>query len=195
MIEYLIAFAAGAFCKLVDDIEDTENHILKDIKEYIQSLCTAFTSIWLYNDVLISLLHIMIILPACFYVNEVDTVYWKTLLPLPFITFLCNAHSLGNIDMYEFFQIAVVYIVTFVSIIIESYTFPEETSTIKTISRIIIFISLIIAVLFLRETNKNVRFVKFAKSFFIYAIGYILVSILSKLFPCRQPEAIDELIK
>jgi hypothetical protein len=189
-MEYIISFLAGSFFKMVDEIEDTENHIFEGYKDYIQTLCTAFLSIWLYNDVFVSLIHILIILPACMYVNQVDTLYWKTLLPLPFITFLFNAHSLVNIDIYEILQVSLVFITTIVCIILESYMFPEETSTLKTNTRIT-FLFIVIALVFLIETYiKNVRFVKFTKSLFIFGIGYISVSIVSKLFPFTQPASL-----
>ena len=189
-MDYIISFLAGSFFKIVDEIEDTDKHIFEGYKDYIQTLCTIFLSLWLYNDVFVSLIHILIILPVCLYVNQVDTVYWKTLLPLPFITFLFNAYSLENIDIYEIFQVSVVFITTIVYIILESYMFPEETSTLKTNTRIAL-VFIFIAATYLIETNiKNTRVVKFTKSLFIFGIGYLSVSIVSKTFPFTQTESL-----
>jgi len=189
-MENIISLIAGSLFKLVDEIEDTDTKVFEGYKDYIQTLCTAFISLWLYNNAYISLIHILIILPMCLYVNQVDTLYWKTLLPLPFITFLLNAHTLANVDIYEIFQVSIAFILVISYIIIESYMFPEETSTSKTITRIG-FIFLLPLVLFLITTYmKNEGFVNFSKSLLIFGIGYLSVSVISKLFFTKEVETI-----
>jgi hypothetical protein len=187
-MESIISLTAGSLFKLVDEIEDTDTKLFEGYKEYIQTLCTAFISLWLYNNAYISLIHILIILPLCLYVNQVDTLYWKTLLPLPFITFLLNAHTLANVDIYEIFQVSIAFILTMLYIILESYMFPEETSTSKMITRIglVLVFSLL---LFLITTNmKNEGFVNFSKSLLLFGIGYLCLSVISKVFFSEEVE-------
>jgi hypothetical protein len=189
-MESIISLTAGSLFKLVDEIEDTDTKLFEGYKEYIQTLCTAFISLWLYNNAYISLIHILIILPLCLYVNQVDTLYWKTLLPLPFITFLLNAHTLANVDIYEIFQVSIAFILTILYIILESYMFPEETSTSKMITRIglVLVFSLL---LFLITTNmKNEGFVNFSKSLLLFGIGYLCVSVISKVFFIEEVETL-----
>ena len=189
-MENIISLIAGSLFKLVDEIEDTDTKVFERYKDYIQTLCTAFISLWLYNNAYISLIHILIIIPLCLYVNQVDTLYWKTLLPLPFITFLLNSHTLVNVDIYEIFQVSIVFILTILSIIIESYMFPEETSSSKTITRI--GLVLVFSLLFFLITiyMKNEGFVNFSKSLLIFGIGYLSVSVISKLFFSKEVETL-----
>ena len=174
-MENVISLVAGVFVKLVDEVYDTKIEQLENSKEYIISLCTFFNSLFLYNNIDVSLLHILIIIPVCLYSGKIDNVYWKTLIPIPFITSLLKIQTFqytGIMEKLAVFIVAAIYIPT------EQYLFPEETSVKKIISRVF----LIIIHIFLIYATDSLSSKAFIHSLLYYAIGYFTVSLIIKIF-------------
>jgi len=174
-MENVISALAGVFIKLVDEVYDTKIQELENSKEYIITLCTFFNSLFLYNNIDISLLHILIIIPLCAYSSQIDNVYWKTLIPIPFITFLLKIQSLEYTGIMEKL---VVFILTVLYIPTEQYLFPEETSVKKIISRVF----LIAILIFLIYATDSLSSKAFIHSLLYYGIGYMTVSVVFKTF-------------
>jgi len=182
-MESLIPIFAGGFMKLVDEMEDA--HILEEYKEYAQTLCTLFISLWFYSNVYISLLFILCVIPACYFVKQIDTVYWKTLIPIPFIIFLLKMDTLEYIDTYDIVQRALTMIIIFILIFVEAKVNPEETSLRKIVCRVF-YIILGFAVIYLTSELSSAAFIQ---SFTLYVMGYYSVSVISKTLFTQIPEA------
>ena len=188
-MESLIPIFAGGFMKLVDEIEDT--HILKDYKEYVQTLCTLFVSLWFYTNPYISLLFMIFVIPACYLVKQIDTIYWKTLIPIPFIAFLLKMDTLEYLEVDDIFQRVLAMLIIFILIFVEAKVNPEETSLRKIVCRVS-YIMLAFAVIYLTSELPSAPFIK---AFTFYVIGYYSVSVISKLLftqASKDPESKGE---
>ena len=165
----MIDLIFGIFFKVVDEIEDVGYEYLNDYKEYIKTLCTIFAALALYNNVYLSICFILVIIPASYFVNEIDKEYWKTLLPLPFITFALNYAS---VDFTILSQHIIFFLFMFVSTVVEGMIIPEETSMKKILMRIV---GIVFVVLMLLYTNNP-----FITPFLYCALGYIGTSVVFK---------------
>jgi hypothetical protein len=177
-MENTIGFIAGSLFKLVDEISDNPFPEFNTYKDYIQTLCTVFVTLWLFNDIYTSIALIIIIIPVCFYVNQIDTVYWKTLLAIPFITLLLQYNTLEYKGLHDTLGKLAVYFFLFIGILIEDKMFPEEKSTNKTISRVV---ALCLFIWILYFTN-DMPAKPFIHSIVIFMIGYFTTSILFQTF-------------
>lgn len=173
-----IPFCAGAFMKIVDEIEDVNLLDLKEYKQYFYTLCTLFISLWLYNDIYSSIFCIVCLIPICYYVNEIDTIYWKTLIPIPFMTFLLQMNNLEWLGLTDLIQRIAFVVLWTIGIFIESKVSPEEKSTRKSIIRISLIILLLAIIYFTREFSSEV----FIKTMCLTAIGYFSSSVILKTF-------------
>ena len=132
----------------------------------------------------ISLLFIIAVIPFCFNVKQIDTDYWWTLLPIPFLTFLFKINTLEYIGVHDIIQKIVFLISTILFITGESLLFPEETSTSKIIARG----SLIIGFIFIIYITLLWSSSMFFKSIGLFVIGYCTTSILFKtVFAQEEP--------
>lgn len=176
MDAYAIPFCAGAFMKIVDEIEDVNLLNLKEYIPYFYSLCTLFITLWLYNDIYSSIFCILCLIPACFFVNEIDTVYWKTLIPIPFITFLFKMNTLEWLGVNDLIQ-RIVFILSWIIVIyLESKVTPEETSDLKIFMRLGIILLLLTLIYFTNDFSSA----EFIKSCSLFVIGYCVASVISK---------------
>jgi hypothetical protein len=180
-MEHIISLCAGSLFKIVDEIDDTHYTSLLDYKLYIQTLCTLFISLWLYNDVYISLLLIFVI-PLCFSTKQIDTDYWRSLIPIPFLTFL---FKMGTLEYDNVIEKIITYSVMILLIVTDALFFPEEVSTVKIIARCFVIIMLAFGI-YIWQSNDLLKGVG------LFGIGYLLTSILFKTVfaqeePAKQP--------
>ena len=192
MDAYVIPFCAGAFMKIVDEIEDVNLLNLKEYIPYFYSLCTLFITLWLYNDIYSSIFCIICLIPACFFVNEIDTVFWKTLIPIPFITFLFKMNTLEWLGVNDLIQRIVFILAWVIGIYLETKVTPEETSDRKIFMRLGIILLLLIPIYFTNDFSSVV----FIKTICVSVIGYCAVSVISKSLlsdPISPKPKIDEL--
>ena len=182
-----IPFCAGAFMKIVDEIEDVGLLNLEEYKEYFQTLCTLFITLWMYNDPYISISWIFVI-PACYYVKEIDNSYWKSLMPIPFISLLLKVYELENITIGNILQ-NLLYM-AFISLfsVYEAKLFPEEISNYKIFFRIFL-IFLIPFIIYL--TNEYISGI-IIKSWLLFALGYCIISVISKTLFSEIPKPLPE---
>jgi hypothetical protein len=174
--------------KIVDEIEDVNLLNLQNYKEYFQTLCTLFISLWMYNEPYISASWILFIIPASYSINQIDSNYWKSLIPIPFITLLLKMNTL-DIEFSDLLQKIAYIILASLFIILEDKLTPEEHSYRKILFRILaICISLIVI-----YASYNLSSAAFIQSCSLFIIGYCFVSIISKLFFTKsQTAALDK---
>ena len=175
MNDYLINFLLGTFIKIVDDhydlnVYDTRTiNIIKVIGFFLLNyvITTGF------EYILIFFLEVII----CYFAKQIDNIFFKkiaTYIIVIFISYLLfyqkeyfnKVFNLQNISIYFFFACSF--------IIIEQYTFKEESSTTKLLTRLGILIIAVIN-MFL---HKNKLLLDFTSLF----IGYFSISILNLSF-------------
>jgi hypothetical protein len=197
-ISYIIALFAGIFVKIVDEIDDVNFLNLKEYKEYFYSICTLFSSLFLYNDIFIAVCCIFLVIPG-YFLKELDTVYWKTMIPLPFITFLLTMNTLQYINIHDIVQ-QFFFIFSFIILcILEGIVFPEENSNTKIIMRICMIVYIILlnySVYLLSSVEGYITYTHSSISFLHYismfGIGYLIVSIISKTLFTQDESKKDE---
>jgi len=176
MIEALLG---GIFFKIIDEVEDVGYKYLNEYKEYIKTLCTVFTTLALYNNVYLTIFCILVLTPASYFANEIDTEYWNTLLPIPFIIL---ALTYQNIDHRVLLQNSCFFILMFICIFFEPLFIPEETSFKKNLSR---FLAILFAIIMLLWSNNTAL-----HSFMYFIIGYGATSVVFKIL--LAPYAMSE---
>ena len=174
----IIAACAGALMKIVDEIEDINMLNLQEFKEYFQTLCTVFIGLWLYNDVYMSIYAILCMIPASYIVDQIDNVYWKTLIPIPFITFLLKMNTLEWLGVGDLIQRLLIIIVYISVVFIEHKLFPEETSVAKITSRVFSIIGYLAIIYF----TSGLSSASSIQSLFIFFASYMAISVVSKVF-------------
>jgi hypothetical protein len=138
-MEVGLAFFAGMFFKLADEILDVKYPALLEYSEYIKTYCVFFFSFVFYKYPELAICFLFII-AVCYYVNQIDTTFWKSMIPLPLFTLLMtyqNLHFKGTLDLFEKMSVlTLILLFTY----IEDKSFPEETSDRKKISRIFLIL-------------------------------------------------------
>lgn len=173
-----IPFCAGAFMKVVDEIEDVGILNLEEYKEYFQTLCILFITLWMYRDPYISASWISLIIPASYYINQIDSNFWKSLIPIPFITLLLTANIEQPFILSDIAQkLSYIIFACFFIILEEKFT-PEESSIYKILFRLLIILGSI-GIIYLTSELSSAEFIK---SCSLFIIGYCTVSVISKVF-------------
>jgi hypothetical protein len=189
-MENVISVLNGIFIKTVDEMDDTPNlSFLTKYKQHIYALCTMLFSLWLYNDEYISLLIIIFIAPLCFFIDQIDTDFWRALFPVAIIIFLFKINSLKYNGLWDIIEKCMLFIAGCIYIYLESIMFPEENSTKKNvfrISQIIMFLLLALFVAPLLQSKKSVQ------SVFYTIIGYFSTSVAVKTFAAQEEVAHEE---
>ena len=186
-MEY-IAFSAGVFMKIVDEIDDVNLLDLKEYKQYFYTLFTLFISLWMYNDPYISISCIFAVV-ACYYVKAIDNIYWKSLIPIPFITLLLKVYELENINMDMILPNLLYMAFIFLFCVYEANLFPEEISNYKIIFRIFI-IFLIPFIIYLTDEYISGLIIK---PWLLFALGYCIISVISKTLFSEIPKPLESL--
>jgi len=172
-----IPFCAGAFMKVVDEIEDVGILNLEEYKEYFQTLCILFITLWMYSDPYISASWISLIIPASYYINQIDSNFWKSLIPIPFITLLLTANIEKPILSDIAQKIAYIVFACFFILLEEKLT-PEESSIYKILFRVLIILGSL-GIIYLTSELSSAEFIK---SCSLFIIGYCALSVISKVF-------------
>jgi|LauGreSuBDMM15SN_2_FD.fasta_scaffold56133_3 hypothetical protein len=172
-----IPFCAGAFMKVVDEIEDVGILNLEEYKEYFQTLCILFITLWMYSDPYISASWISLIIPASYYINQIDSNFWKSLIPIPFITLLLTANIEKPILSDIAQKIAYIVFACFFILLEEKLT-PEESSIYKILFRVLIILGSL-GIIYLTSELSSAEFIK---SCSLFIIGYCTLSVISKSF-------------
>lgn len=198
-MDNIVSLVAGILFKVVDEIEDTHIQIAEEYKYILKFLFTIFVFLCLYNNVLLSLILLVFMIPVCFYVKQVDTVFWKSIISIPIITLILRINLLQKYTKYDVMHLIIYYLpIQLIFAIMEARMFPEETSELKTIARIYIVFVLLIAILLAPYVLSSLhtvssKYIEFIMTGLIILIGYFSTSIISKSLVLQDAEIIGPL--
>ena len=198
-MDNIVSLIAGILFKVVDEIEDTDIQIPEEYKYILKFLFTISVFVCLYNNVLLSLILVIFMIPVCFYVKQVDTVFWKSIISIPIITLILQINLLQIYTKYDMMHLIIYYLpIQLIFAVMEAKMFPEETSERKTISRIYTVFALLIALLLAPYVLSSLhtvssKYIEFIMTGLIILIGYFSTSIISKSLVLQNTEIIGPL--
>jgi hypothetical protein len=172
-MEYGVAFLAGIFHKLYDDIHDNNVELSSLSFETIKLMMVATMTMFLMQNPIVSVF-VFLAIGIYGWLGKIDTDVWKACIPISFVIFLVQwkdfltVASLTTLSQLFFFMI-----IAF-GMYVEDKLFPEETSISKSLFRIGIVFGSAGVLWFSR--NLSLMTSSFPIVFFI--IGYLLTSIL-----------------
>jgi hypothetical protein len=184
-MDLAIAAAAGFLFKTVDEIEDIDFIKSPSLKEYIRSLSIAVFSILFLDNTYISWFLALCVIPISYYLKQVDTPFWKSLVPLPYIALLL--HSFLDITAIPSFlsllSTVILFLICAFACVVEAVVFPEEVSLVKLGTRIGLIFVFASIIYFLNPQPSTT-------SILCICIGYCLSSSIIKLLIMEPSEII-----
>jgi hypothetical protein len=181
-----IALLAGSLFKLTDELFDTQNKYLLEYSEYIKTGCIVFMTLFFFLNPEWSLLFTLLLIPTCYSLNQIDTTFWKSMIPIPLITLTLTVQHLKYIGFSDLLEKCSVVFLTCLVCVYEDKIFPEETSQEKTMFRAMIVCIGILA-LYLAQFFKSPEF--YRAGIYIYPIAYCGTSVLVKTFLTEEPSS------
>ena len=175
----VIALLAGSFFKLADELFDTQNKYLVKYSEYIKTACIVFSTLFFFLNPEWSIFIILLLIPTCYSLNQIDNSFWISMIPIPLITLALTFQNLKYVGFTDILEKCSMVLLTCLVCAIENKTFPEETSQEKTMFRSIIVV-IGIAMLYLLEFFKSPEF--YRAGIYIYPIAYCGTSVIVKTF-------------
>lgn len=180
-MELAISAVAGFLFKTVDEIEDIDFIKSSTLKEYVRALSIAVFSLLFLDSRYISWFLAVCVIPISYYLKQVDTPFWKSLVPLPYLALILHSQEVPSI--LTLLSTAVLFVICAFAAVVEAVVFPEEVSLVKLgtrISLIFIFASIIY---FLNPDPSTT-------SILCLCIGYCLASSVIKLLVMEPSEII-----
>jgi hypothetical protein len=182
-MELAISVAAGFLFKTVDEIEDIDFIKSPTLKEYIRSLSIAVFSILFLDSTYISWFLAVSVIPISYYLKQVDTPFWKSLVPLPYLAIASLLHSQEIPSFLSLISTIILFGICAFAAVVEALFFPEEVSLVKLGTRI--FLILIFAgIIYFLNPEPSVA------SILCLCIGYCLSSSVIKLLVMEPSEII-----
>lgn len=181
-----IALLAGFLFKLTDELFDTQNKYLLEYSEYIKTGCIVFMTLFFFLNPECSLLVILAYIPICYLLNQIDTEFWFTMIPIPFITLTLTVQNLKYIGFTDLLE-KIMILVLFISLkLFESKLFIEETSKEKIIFRAST-VGISVVATFISQYFQQPSF----PIVLLYAlgIGYYGTSVFVKTFLTEEPSS------
>jgi len=174
-----IGLLAGSFFKLADELFDTQNKYLLEYSEYIKTGCIVFMTLFFFLNPECSLLFILAYIPICYLLNQIDTKFWKSMIPIPLITLTLTVQHLKYLGVTDLLE-KIAILLLFVSLkLFESRMFIEETSKEKIIFRASI-VGLSVVAIFISQYFQQPSFP--IALLHVLGIGYYGTSVLVKMF-------------
>jgi hypothetical protein len=184
-MEYLISIAAGLLFKVDDEMEDIgfiESPLMKDC---IQILSIAMFSLVFLMNTTISLFLCIFLIPICYYLNQVDTPFWKSLVPLPYLAFLLQMYTIQSFSLTAIISNIILFILFSGLCVMEAVVFPEELSLVKIGSRACLSIFFIIIILLFNPPSSITHII-------CLTLGYFLTSTVVKVFVTNSEDIIPQ---
>jgi len=181
-MDLAIATAAGFLFKTVDEIEDIDFIKSPALKEYIRSLSIAVFSILFLDNTYISWFLALCVIPISYYLKQVDTPFWKSLVPLPYLALLLHS-QLGLPSFLSLLSSIILFIICAFACVVEAVVFPEEVSLVKLGTRIGLIFVFSSIIYFLNPQPSTT-------SILCICIGYCLSSSIIKLLIMEPSEII-----
>lgn len=191
-MDLAIATAAGFLFKTDDEIEDIDFIKSPALKEYIRALSIAVFSILFLDNTYISWFLAICVIPISYYLKQVDTPFWKSLVPLPYLAiFLLHSHvgipSIPSIPgiptLLSLLSTAFLFLICAFACVVEAVVFPEEVSLVKLGTRIALIFVFASIIYFLNPLPSTT-------SILCLCIGYCLASSIIKLLVMEPSEII-----
>ena len=180
-MELAITALAGFLFKTVDEIEDIDFIKSPSLREYIISLSIAVFSILFLDNITLTWFIALCVIPISYYLKQVDTPFWKSLVPLPYIALLLHSHEIPSI--LSLLSSAIFFVICAFACVIEAVVFPEEFSLVKLGSRITLIFIFASIIYFLNPQPSTTNIL-------CLCIGYCLASSVIKLFVMKPEEMI-----
>jgi hypothetical protein len=180
-MELAITAIAGFLFKTIDEIEDIDFIKSPVLKEYIISLSVAVFSILFLDNITLTWFIAVCVIPISYYLKQVDTPFWKSLVPLPYIALLLHSHEIPSI--LSLLSTAILFVLCAFACVIEAVVFPEEFSLVKLGSRISLIFIFASIIYFLNPQASTTNIL-------CLCIGYCLASSFIKLFVMKPEEII-----
>jgi len=182
-MELAISAAAGFLFKTVDEIEDIDFIKSPSLKEYTRALSIAVFSILFLDSRYISWFLALCVIPISYYLKQVDTPFWKSLVPLPYlaIAFLLHSHEVPS--FLSLLSTAILFVICAFACVVEAVVFPEEISLVKLGTRIGLIFIFASIIYFLNPDPSTT-------SILCLCIGYCLASSVIKLLTMNPSEII-----
>lgn len=181
-----IALLAGSFFKLADELFDTQNKYLLEYSEYIKTACIVFFTLFFFLNPEWSIFMILLLIPTCYSLNQIDNTFWISMIPIPLITLALTFQNLKYVGFTDILEKCSMVLLTCLVCAIENKTFPEETSQEKTMFRSIIVV-IGITMLYLVQFFKSPEF--YRAGIYIYPIAYCGTSVIVKTFLTQEPSS------
>jgi len=186
-MDLAIASAAGFLFKTDDEIEDIDFIKSPSLKEYIRTLSIAVFSILFLDNTYVSWFLAVCVIPISYYLKQVDTPFWKSLVPLPYIAiFLLHIYasdSPGIPTLLSLLSTAILFVLCAFICVVEAVVFPEEVSLVKLGTRISLIFVFASIIYFLNPDPSTT-------SILCLCIGYCLASSVIKLLVMEPSEII-----
>jgi hypothetical protein len=182
-MELAISGAAGFLFKTVDEIEDIDFIKSASLKQYVRALSIAVFSLLFLDSRYISWFLALCIIPISYYLKQVDTPFWKSLVPLPYLALLLHNQEVPSI--LSFLSNTILFGICAFAAIVEALFFPEEVSLVKLGTRIgLIFI--FASIIYFLNPEPSVACI------LCLCIGYCLASSVIKLLVMEPSEIIPD---
>jgi hypothetical protein len=188
-MDIAVNIASGALYKLYDDVIDTNTPISSFHLEIIKVLLVMTTTIVMVkNQDLSFFFSIMTVM--CYFVNQVDTDFYKAFAITPFLISLLNIPYLLTLSVQDIFIRLSITFLAILIIYLEAKMIPEEMSPRKYISRI----SLLAGEAILAYLAYIYGF-EYLVPGFLFFVGYFLSNVLFH-FPTvyRQLKGEEEIV-
>lgn len=182
-MDLAIAAAAGFLFKTVDEIEDIDFIKSPVLKEYIRALSIAVFSILFLDNTYISWFLALCVIPISYYLKQVDTPFWKSLVPLPYLAIALLLHSHEVPSFLSLVSTAILFLICAFACVVEAVVFPEEVSLVKLGTRIGLIFVFASIIYFLNPLPSTT-------SILCICIGYCLSSSIIKLLIMEPSEII-----
>jgi len=169
------ALLAGVFFKGADDLLDTHHPVLVKYSEYIKTLCIVFMTLFFFLNPEHSIFFLVLIIPVCFFVKQIDTDFWKSMIPIPLITLALTYQSIEYKGLTDSLEKCLALLLVSLVIVLEDNAFPEESSQKKSIFRATMVFLGILA-LYATPYFKSPDF--YRAGIYVYPIGYCATSVL-----------------
>lgn len=184
-MDLAISATAGFLFKTVDEIEDIDFIKSPALKEYIRALSIAVFSILFLDNIYLSWFLALCVIPISYYLKQVDTPFWKSLVLLPYLALLLHSHPNLSVmpSILSLLSTAVLFLICAFACVVEAVVFPEEVSLVKLGTRIGLIFVFASIIYFLNPLPSTT-------SILCLCIGYCLASSVIKLLVMEPSEII-----
>jgi hypothetical protein len=179
-----LAIVAGFLFKTDDEMEDIDFIKSPNLKEYIRTISIAVFSILFLDNIYLTWFITLCVIPISYYLKQVDTPFWKSLVPLPYIALAISLlHTNEMPSLISLLSNAILFIICAFTCVIEALVFPEEHSLVKIGTRISLVFIFTAIIYFLNPLPSTTNIL-------CLCIGYCIASSIIKLLVMNPSDMI-----